>query len=199
MKLPPSYYLHNNVVEIAKDLIGKEIFTNIDGEITSGIIIETEAYAGLHDQASHAFAGRRTARTEVMYQEGGCAYVYLCYGIHALFNIVCNHQNIPDAVLIRGVKASRGLEMIKKRLNNTNFNNGLIYGPGRVTKALGISVSHNKTDLHGNTIWLEKRKSSTDDIHILSTPRIGIDYAGKDASLHYRFVFDPEKRNTFTE
>ena len=98
MKLQRSFYTRQDVVQIAKDLIGKYIFTHFNGEITGGIIIETEAYEGITDRASHAYGGRRTARTEVMYADGGVAYVYLCYGMHSLFNIVTNIQGVPQAV-----------------------------------------------------------------------------------------------------
>jgi DNA-3-methyladenine glycosylase len=190
MKLPASYYLTNDVVAIAKDLIGKEIFTNINGEITSGVIIETEAYAGIHDKASHAYGSRRTKRTEVMYKPGGIAYVYLCYGIHSLFNIVCGEQDLPNAVLIRGLKAAHGSEFIRKRMAKSKFNNGMIHGPGLVTKALGIKVSHNGTELQGNTIWLEKSDFNFDASRISVTPRIGIEYASDDALLPYRFALE---------
>lgn len=190
MKLPASYYLTNDVVAIAKDLIGKEIFTNIDGEIASGMIIETEAYAGIHDKASHAYGSRRTNRTEVMYKPGGIAYVYLCYGIHSLFNIVCGKQNVPNAVLIRGIKATSGSDLIRKRMAKSKFSNGVIRGPGLVTKALGINVSHNGTELQGNTIWLEKNEFKPDASKIIITPRIGIEYAGDDVTLPYRFSLD---------
>lgn len=190
MKLPSSYYLTNDVVAIAKDLIGKEIFTNIDGEFSSGVIIETEAYAGVTDKASHAYGGRRTKRTEIMFANGGVAYVYLCYGIHSLFNIVCSELDVPNAVLIRGIKAAHGSELIRKRMTKSKFNNGMIRGPGLVTKAMGINVSHNGTELLGNTIWLEKNDFNFDASKISITTRIGIEYAAEDALLPYRFVLE---------
>src|SRR5258708_4472900 len=94
MKLKKAYYLQPNVVKLAKDLIGKVLVSKIDNILTSGIITETEAYNGIIDKASHAFGGRRTDRTEVMYSQGGISYVYLCYGIHNLFNIVTNVKDI---------------------------------------------------------------------------------------------------------
>ena len=104
MKLKREFYLREDVVQIAKELLGKVLFTNIGGKITAGIITETEAYAGITDRASHAYNNRRTARTEVMYAVGGTSYVYLCYGIHHLFNVVTNKKDIPHAVLIRAIK-----------------------------------------------------------------------------------------------
>ena len=89
-KLPKSYYLKSDVVQLAKNLIGKSLISCFNGELSGGIIVETEAYNGTFDKASHAYNGRRTARTEIMYQEGGVSYVYLCYGVHSLFNVVSN-------------------------------------------------------------------------------------------------------------
>ncbi|HHN48639.1 MAG TPA: DNA-3-methyladenine glycosylase [Bacteroidales bacterium] len=188
MKLPRSFYLGTDVVEIARNLIGKKLFTNIDGHLAGGIIVETEAYAGVTDRASHAFGGRRTARTAVMYQKGGTAYVYLCYGMHALFNIVTNAEEIPEAVLIRGMVLEQGRDIVEIRMPNIKIKNGLISGPGRVAKALGIKVVHTGTCLLGNLIWLEHGISDFDTAEIITTPRIGIDYAGQDALLPYRFV-----------
>ena len=138
MKLQRSFYTRQDVVQIAKDLIGKYIFTHFNGEITGGIIIETEAYEGITDRASHAYGGRRTARTEVMYADGGVAYVYLCYGMHSLFNIVTNIQGVPHAVLIRGIYPSVGKEMMKMRTQKPELVRGSGIGPGKVSKLLGI-------------------------------------------------------------
>lgn len=180
--------MNENVVELARDLLGKTLFTNIDGKICGGIIAETEAYEGITDRASHAWNGRRTARTEIMYLPGGHAYVYLCYGVHPLFNIVTGPENTPHAVLIRGIKATVGIETVKWRMGKTRFENGLVNGPGKVTKALGISVPHTGTDLLGDTIWLENDSPSPAGEMIKTAARIGIDYAGPDALLPYRFI-----------
>ena len=117
IKLRKSFYERDNVVEIAKDLLGKYLFTNINGELTGGKIVETEAYNGLNDRACHAYQ-KRTPRTEVMYGEGGKAYVYLCYGIHHLFNIVTNKKGYADAVLIRGLQPVEGINVMKERLSS---------------------------------------------------------------------------------
>ncbi|MBE0662953.1 MAG: DNA-3-methyladenine glycosylase [Bacteroidales bacterium] len=193
MKLRQSYYLEADVTKIARDLIGKALFTNFEGAVCGGIIIETEAYAGIRDKASHAYAGKRTLRTRVMYQSGGVAYVYLCYGIHSLFNIVTGPVEVPDAVLIRGILATHGLESIRQRLADTPFNNGFICGPGRVSKALRINKNHTGTDLAGELIWLEDTGLSIDHHKIMCTPRIGIAYAEEDAQLPYRFIISPQK------
>src|ERR1017187_7820728 len=121
MKLKREFYLREDVVQIAKELLGKVLFTNIGGKITAGIITETEAYAGITDKASHAYNNRRTPRTETMYAEGGVAYVYLCYGIHHLFNVVTAQKDTPHAVLIRAIKPIEGIPAILKRRNKTKI------------------------------------------------------------------------------
>lgn len=189
MKLPLSYYLQEDVIEIARDLIGKKLVTCFNGEVTSGIITETEAYAGETDRASHAFGGRRTERTETMYAKGGVAYVYLCYGIHHLFNIVTHQKDIPHAVLIRGILPLDGFEIIKERRNSPLPIQKIASGPGTVSKALGITTKNNGISLIKNEIWLESTKIKP--FQIKKGPRIGVDYAGKDALLPYRF-FVPE-------
>ena len=191
MKLERSFYTRQDVVQIARDLIGKYIFTNFDGGITGGIIIETEAYEGVTDRASHAYGGRRTARTEVMFGDGGTAYVYLCYGIHSLFNIVTNTNDIPHAVLVRGIYPVEGLEIMKKRARKEVLMPGSGSGPGKVSKLLGIHYSHSGIDLLGDKIWIENRGLMS-TAEILTGPRIGVEYAGEDANLPYRFRIPEE-------
>ncbi len=190
MKLEKAFYLRNDVVEIAKDLLGKYLFTNNNGIITAGIITETEAYEGITDKASHAYNNRRTQRTETMYQCGGIAYVYLCYGMYSLFNVVTNVEGIPHAVLLRGIKPVEGIAEIKKRVKQNNLDKYLLNGPGKLANALGIHYSQTGTDLNSDVIWLEDKeyKVKTDDIII--TKRIGVDYAKEDALLPYRFILN---------
>ena len=128
--IPGSFYQRDNVVVVAKELLGKFLFTRIDGDVTGGIIVETEAYAGVIDRASHAFGNRRTARTEVMYSKGGTAYVYLCYGIHSLFNVVTNQKDVPDAVLIRGIKPVAGIDTMLRRAGKKSVDKDFGNGPG---------------------------------------------------------------------
>ena len=190
MKLDKSFYLREDVVKIAEELLGKYLFTNFEGVITGGIITETEAYEGITDKASHAYNDRRTARTEIMYQTGGIAYVYLCYGMYSLFNVVTNVEGVPHAVLIRGIKPVEGLEDIKKRVKQNNLNKYLLNGPGKLTKALGIHYSHTGTDLNSDTIWLEDRNYKINKKDIIITKRVGVDYAKEDALLPYRFILN---------
>ena len=192
MKLKRSFYTRQDVVQVARDLIGKYVFTNFNEKITGGIIIETEAYEGITDRASHAYGGRRTARTEVMYADGGVAYVYLCYGMHSLFNIVTNIQGVPHAVLIRGIYPSVGKEMMKMRTQKPELVRGSGIGPGKVSKLLGIHYSHTGIDLLGDNIWLEDRGFVFND-EILTGTRIGVQYSDQDALLPYRFWIPEEK------
>ncbi|MBU2650164.1 MAG: DNA-3-methyladenine glycosylase [Bacteroidetes bacterium] len=188
MKLSRDFYLRDDVVIIARDLIGKKLITCIGGKQTTGMITETEAYEGETDRASHAFGGRKTQRTEIMYQIGGRAYIYLCYGIHSLFNIVTNQDGIPHAVLIRGIKPLTGLETMLERTGKKQIKKDFGNGPGKVSRALGIHYSQTGIDLLGDIIWLEENKFDHEKFMIETTIRVGIDYAGEDARLPYRFV-----------
>ncbi len=186
-KLDKSFYLHDDVVKVARELLGKFLLSNFDGIVCGGMITETEAYAGTIDRASHAYGGKRSDRTEIMYHEGGVAYVYLCYGVHSLFNIVTNIKDIPHAVLIRGIKPLIGVEEMLIRTNKLKSGPALTDGPGKLSRAMGIHYKHTGTNLSGNKIWLEDRGMKIANKNMQITPRIGIDYAGEDAKLPYRF------------
>lgn len=192
-KLNKNFYLRNDVVQISRELLGKYLCTNINGTLTNGIIIETEAYEGITDKASHAYNNRRTNRTEIMYAEGGVAYVYLCYGMHSLFNIVTNKKDIPHAILIRAVYPNEGIDIMIKRRNKNKLDKTLTSGPGSMAKALGIEVKHSGVSLLDKTIWIEDKGLSISEKDITITKRIGIDYAKEDALLPYRFLIKPEK------
>ena len=185
-----------DVVQIAREMLGMELFSHTSEGITSGLIVETEAYAGITDKASHAWNGRRTARTETMYAQGGTIYVYLCYGIHSLFNVVTNKVDVPDAVLVRAVKPVSGIELMLKRLKRESIKEPVLYGPGNVTKAMGIHFSQSgmllgKFDAQGiNKIWIESRKLPICQTEITIGKRIGVDYAQEDASRPYRFTWN---------
>jgi len=187
MRLPETYYLHHDVVFLAKDLIGKYLFTKIDGQLCGGIISETEAYKGVEDRACHAFGGRRTPRNEMMYAQGGVAYVYLCYGVHPLLNVVTNQKDTPDAILIRAIHATHGEELMLKRTGKPQMTPQVTDGPGKVTKALGITLSDNGESFQSKRIWIEDRDFDLSKMEILNTPRIGVNYAGEDTMLPYRF------------
>ncbi|WP_424961903.1 DNA-3-methyladenine glycosylase [Ekhidna sp.] len=188
-KLPRSFYLREDVVEVAKDLLGKVLITNIDGYITAGKIVETEAYCGRGDKACHA-NGKRTPRTEVMYGQGGHAYVYLCYGIHHLVNVVTNKEDQADAVLIRALEPLKGEEIMRERRIFTKAK--LASGPGTLSQAMGISVKMTGADLLSDEIWIGKDGGER-DFEILSDTRIGVEYAEEDALKPWRFVIAGNK------
>ncbi len=177
-----------DVVQVARELLGKIVTTAFDGIFTAGRIVETEAYNGELDKASHAFGGRRTNRTEVMYAAGGIAYVYLCYGLHHLFNVVTNAADIPHAVLLRALEPVAGIEEMLLRTGKHKQDYTLTKGPGNVAKALGIRTAHSACSILGDTIFIADDGYLLTDDDILCTPRIGVDYAGEDALLPYRFV-----------
>lgn len=187
MKLSLSYYLNQDVLFLAKDLLGKVLFTEVNGDITAGIIVETEAYFGVVDKASHAYGGRRTERTETLYSQGGISYVYLCYGIHHLFNVVTSIEGEPHAVLIRAVEPLAGKEIMELRRNISADKPAVSSGPGSAAKALGINRSFNKKDLTKNEIWIEDHGIRYAPDEIVAGPRIGVAYAQEDALLPWRF------------
>lgn len=192
-KLPFSYYLNQDVLFLAKDLLGKVLYTQIDGKITSGIIVETEAYFGIQDKASHAYGGRRTDRTETLYSKGGISYVYLCYGIHHLFNIVSSVEGEPHAVLIRAIEPLTGKDIMETRRNMPASKAAISSGPGSAARALGIDRSFNKKDLNGDEIWIEDHGIKYPPEQIIASTRIGVAYAQEDALLPWRFFIKENK------
>ena len=192
-KLPLSFYKRKNVVEIARDLLGKILVTTLNGVTTSGRIVETEAYIAMIDKASHAYCGRRTARNEHMYASPGTAYVYICYGMHQMFNIVTNEKNIADAVLIRAVEPLEGIETMLKRTRKPIPDFTLTRGPGNVGKALGIFKQHSGLHLLDDTIYLKEDGFQLADNNVGISPRIGVESAGTDALLPYRFYIKGNK------
>lgn len=188
-KIPLSYYQQDDVVSLSRSLIGKYLFTCMEPEniVTGGMIIETEAYWGAEDKACHAYNNRRTKRTETMFLEGGTAYVYLCYGLHNLFNIVTNAKDIPHAILIRAIRPEIGIDLMLQRRGKKKIDSTLAKGPGSVCQALGIDRTHDGDRLDGPYIWLEDRGVKIDPKCIHATPRIGVAYAQEDALKLWRF------------
>jgi len=185
--LNENFYIRKSVVKIAQELLGKIIVTLFDDLLTAARITETEAYNGVVDKASHAYNNRRTKRTEIMYAEGGAAYVYLCYGIHHLFNIVTNLKDIPHAVLIRAAEPITGVDAMLQRTYKKKPDNTVTSGPGNVSKALGIYTHHTGKDLRGENFFIADDGFKLSKNNIVATSRIGIDYAAEDALLPYRF------------
>jgi DNA-3-methyladenine glycosylase len=186
-KVPLSFYDRKDVIQIAKELLGKILVTNFDGLITSGRIVETEAYVGIVDKASHSFGGRRTARNEHMYAAAGTAYVYICYGMHQMMNIVTNKKEIPDAVLIRALEPLEGIYIMLQRTGKSFLDYTLTRGPGNVGKALGIFKHHSGSFLLDNEIYLLNDNYTITNEAIGISRRIGVEGAGEHSLLPYRF------------
>lgn len=190
VKLSSDFYQQEDVLAISQALLGMWLFTRLpdsSGKLVTcaGVIVETEAYRAPDDKASHAYNYRRTQRTETMFCAGGVAYVYLCYGIHHLFNVVTGPKDCPHAVLIRAVNPVVGIEHMMKRRGLDAVQPRLSSGPGALTMALGIQTKHDRIDLGGDAIWIEDRGREFPVIQ--SSPRIGVDYAGDCALLPWRF------------
>ncbi|MBN9288878.1 MAG: 3-methyladenine DNA glycosylase [Gammaproteobacteria bacterium 39-13] len=185
--LPRSYYLSEDVLALSKDLLGKVLVTSFNHEVTAGIIVETEAYHGAQDKASHAYNNRRTSRTETMYAEGGVAYIYLCYGLHHLFNIVTGPKNIPHAVLVRAIEPVDGIPTMLKRRMLKGISHRLTGGPGILSQALGITKRNDGSLLTNEPIWIEDRKIVVSKKDIIASCRVGIDYAEEHRDLPWRF------------
>ncbi len=185
--LPDSFYTRADVVKIAKELLGKVLVTNIGGQHTAGMIVETEAYAGPTDKACHAFCNRRTARTNIMFAEGGVAYVYLCYGIHHLLNVVTNNENKPYAVLIRGIEPLDGMTTMLERRSADIIRPTITSGPGSLSAAMGITTKLSGVSLQGPELLIEDRGIKISPEDIVAGTRVGVAYAAEDALLPYRF------------
>lgn len=175
-------------MNVARELLGKVLVTELDGIRTAGMITETEAYAGAHDRASHAFGNRRTQRTEVMFLEGGRAYVYLIYGVHYLFNVVLGPPDDPIAVLVRGIEPLEGTDIMLQRRKMEKLKPNVGAGPGAAAQALGIGKALNNADLTtGDKIWIEDSGIRVPEETIVAATRVGVPYAQEDALLPYRF------------
>ncbi len=193
-KLPVSFYERNDVVLVARELLGKLLCTRFDGMVTTGRIVETEAYVAFTDRASHAYNGKRTARNEHMYAAGGTIYVYICYGMHQMLNIVTNKKEIPDAVLIRAIEPVMGIDSMLERTGKSAADFTLTKGPGNLAKAFGIYKHHSGYFLTGPTIALYKDAESAINEKLIGiSRRIGVESAGKDALLPYRFYIKGNK------
>lgn len=186
-KLPSSFYRRDDVVTISRELLGKVLVSDVDGRRTAAIITETEAYAGVTDKASHAYGDRRTRRTEPMYGPGGTAYVYLCYGIHHLFNVVTGAEGVPHAVLVRAGVVHTGLQDMLERRGKPRADRTLLAGPGSLAKALGITTAMTGSSLLDGPIRIEDHGLEIDGARLRVGPRVGVDYAEEDAAKPYRF------------
>lgn len=182
------------MLQIAKELLGKILVTKCppagragNGVVTSGRIVECEAYDGVVDRASHAFGGRRTPRNEIMYAEAGTAYVYICYGLHHLFNVVTNAKDIPHAILIRALDPLYGADKMLKRRGKKQMDKSLTKGPGSLSAALGISVKHNGYSLRSKELFIAEDGFEFAEKLIAASHRIGVEAAKEAAKYPYRF------------
>jgi len=186
MKLKREFYLREDTVEVAHDLLGKLIVVpDSEGRRVSGMIVETEAYLGVEDRAAHSYGGRRTPRNEVMYGPAGRVYVFFVYGMYNQFNVVTGPADHPHAILIRAVEPVEGIEIMRERRGEMKDRN-LTSGPGKLCIALAINRALNGEGLRGNRVWLEYHRAFSSD-EIIVGKRVGIDYAGEDAEKPWRF------------
>ena len=194
-KLQKNFFLREDIVQISRDLIGKFLVTEFDGRRSSGMIVETEAYRGPEDRACHAFNNRCTDRTRIMFAEGGYAYVFLCYGIHHLFNVVTGQKEQPHAVLIRAIEPVDNLPLMLERRKMPAAKRSLTAGPGALSQALGIHTGHSGLDLTqpNSPIWLEDRQIHIAPGDMLESPRVGVAYAREWAALPWRFRLQHSK------
>lgn len=193
-KLPLWFYQQQDVLGIAQALLGKHLVTHINGQLTAGMIVETEAYTQ-DEKACHAYGGKRTSRTEAMFKSGGRAYVYLCYGIHHLFNIVTYKEGVAHAILIRAVEPVQGIETMLSRRKMDELKPRITAGPGTMSQAMGITTALNDQLLTGSSIWLTEGEPVAKEDIIIKSPRVGVNYAGADALLPWRFRV---KNNPYT-
>jgi DNA-3-methyladenine glycosylase len=187
MKLTESFYQRSDVVKIARELLGKALFTKVNGILAGGIIVETEAYSW-KEKGCHAYGGKKTKRNAVMFEKGGYSYVYLCYGMYNMFNVVTNREGVADAVLIRALEPIAGVPEMTQRRGAIRNAFHLTSGPGKLTKAMGIDRKLNGKFLLDGEVWLEDIGTRVSRNAIVASPRIGIDYAGEDAKLPWRFT-----------
>jgi DNA-3-methyladenine glycosylase len=192
-KLPIEFYNRKDVQLIARELLGNILVTRIDGKLTSGRIVETEAYIGITDRASHSFGGRRTQRNEDMYGAAGISYVYICYGMHNLFNVVTNQKGIPDAVLIRALDPLEGIDTMLERSGKKGLDYTLTKGPGNLSKALGINKYHSGKSLQSKEIYITSDEIRFTGHEIKASKRIGVESAGNDGLLPFRFYVKGNK------
>ncbi len=192
MKLPPSFFIRNTRT-VALDLIGKRLVRVVRGRRLAGLITEVEAYLGVRDRACHTHGGRRTARTETMYARGGCAYLYLIYGMHHCLNFVTQKEGVPEAVLIRAIFPTEGLDAMLKNRRRLTLK-GLTDGPGKLAQALLLTRRQDGLSLQSPELFVEEGvKVARRDI--LRGPRVGVDYAGPHAAWPLRFWWDGAGRS----
>ena len=182
-------FFRQDPVAVARRLLGQRLFHVVDGQRVAGLIVETEAYLGYEDRAAHSFNWRRTERTQTMFADGGTAYVFLNYGIHHLLNIVVGRVDVPQAVLLRAVEPTEGLAVMQARRPKARRERDLCSGPGKLGAAFAIDRSHDGLDLatHPHLGVERVRQRALPDRRIVTSTRVGVDYAGEWALAPLRF------------
>ncbi|MCL2017303.1 MAG: DNA-3-methyladenine glycosylase [Alphaproteobacteria bacterium] len=191
MKIPKAEFLKDPFVVARTVLLGATLYSRIGGRLTAGRIVELELYMGNCDRACHAFKGK-TQRNAVMFESGGQAYVYFVYGMHNMFNVVISDTGQPNAILIRALEPLKGIDIMIAR-RGINDTRNLCNGPAKLTVAMGISTKHNGIDLESDKIWLESATTPIAPMEIAIGTRIGVEYAGEDAALPWRFAIKGSK------
>ncbi|MCU0374416.1 MAG: DNA-3-methyladenine glycosylase [Chitinophagaceae bacterium] len=189
----PAFFEQADTLMLARWLLGKYLVTCINNTTTAVQITETEAYLGTTDRACHAFGGKKTARTAPMYLPGGHAYVYLCYGLHHLFNIVTHAAGEPHAILIRAGEPVAGIEAMLQRRQKNKADFSLTRGPGALAQALGLHTGHTGLPLAPPHLYIAGQAGAGPPAAIAQSARIGVSYAGADALLPYRFFIPGSK------
>jgi len=193
LKLPISFYQRDDAVLIARELLGKHLYTNIDGQLTGGVIVETEAYQGPEDRGSHAYNHRRTPRNETMFSAGGVVYMYICYGIHDMLNVVTGKDGSSHAVLIRAIEPRVGIDIMRERRSVFNEDSRLCRGPGALAKAMGLVKSHNGISLQDDKIWIEDKNETINEDEIIASGRVGMNFDGPYKTIPWRFYIKGNK------
>lgn len=189
IRLDRNFFEREDVLAISKALLGKFLVSKIGGQYSSGMIVETEAYRAPDDKACHAYNNRLTNRTRTMFGNPGHAYIYLCYGIHHLFNVVTAPKGIAHAILVRAIEPVDNIDLMLIRRGFNQLKPQLTAGPGVMTKALGITTLLDNTDMTSpeSPIWLEDRKEIVTEDQIIASPRVGVAYAEECALWDWRF------------
>jgi DNA-3-methyladenine glycosylase len=186
--LPLAFFQRPDVLLIARELLGKHVFTRIDGELTGGRIVETEAYRHEGDPSITLHLQRKARQARALYQPGGHAYLYTVYRVHTLFNITANDAAHPDAVLIRAIEPLEGIAIMQRRRGLAKLARNLSAGPGVLSQALGLTPALNGELVAGPQIWFEDAGEVIADENVLASSRVGLEYAGEEAvALPWRF------------
>ena len=193
MKISQSFYQRDDTLLIARELLGKYLFTKVEDKVVGGIIVETEAYLGPEDRGSHSFNNKRTTRNEMMYEAGGVVYMYICYGIHDRLNIVTGTKGSSHAILIRALEPVAGIDTMKMRRGSSVDRIRLCKGPGALGKALGVSKLHNGVSLQGDEVWIEDQGLSISDDDVVSTARVGMNFDGVYKEIPWRYYIKGNK------